>query len=284
MKLKLFIVLTILVFLLNSCTKDAAQIPAFLKIDEITFNPTGTQSSASASIKYAFVYIDDEFIGGYELPIELPVLAAGETQVVIRPGIKANGITETPIEYPAYTSFETTLNFTPEETTSINPEVFYKSNVRFALNEEFESGNHQFTFDIDENPNTRIEIDGDGALEGRSGRISLTSTAREVIYGSEIITVLPKNNTPVWLEVDYKTDLPLIFGINAIDGNGNTEQFPEFGINTKQTWNKIYFDLSRFVNLTEFVAFQLFFGASLAEEDDSAEILLDNIKIVYFEN
>lgn len=283
MKHRLFVVLTILVFLLNSCTKDAAQIPAFLKIDKITFNPTGSQSSASASIKYAFVYIDDEFIGGYELPIELPVLAAGEAQVVIRAGIKANGITETPIEYPAYTRFETTLNFIPEETISITPEVFYKSNVRFALNEEFESGNHQFTFDLDDDPDTKIEIDGDGALEGRSGRISLTSTAREVIYGSEIITVLPKNNTPVWLELDYNTDLPLIFGINAIDANGNTEQFPEFGINTKPTWNKIYFDLTQFVNLTEFVAFQLFFGASLAE-GDSAEILLDNVKIVYFEN
>ena len=274
MKLRLLFIAGLFITGFFSCTKSAVQIPAFLKIDEITFNTPGNQGTASSSIRYAFVFINDEFIGGYELPIELPVLATGETSVIIRPGIKANGITEFPSEYPPYTDYSTTINFTPEETSTVTPEVFYKANVRFAINEEFESSSHVFPFDLDEDPNTDIEIDGDDAFEGRSARISLISTAREVIIGSDIIEVLPKNNTPIWLEINYKTDLPVIFGLNGIESNLNTEQFPEFGINTKQTWNKIYFDLTQFVNLPQFVAYQLFFGASLAE-GDSGEILLD---------
>lgn len=271
------------VCLLGNCSKQAAQIPAYLSIEKIRFQPETNQGSTSSNIKYAFLYINDEFIGGYELPIDrIPILTTGQADVLIRAGIKVNGIATNPDEYPPYSDFQTSVNFAVEETTIIDPVVKYKDNIRFAINEDFDSENHKFQNDLDDDPETKIEIDGDGAFEGKSAKIKLNSDHNEIIVGTDFFDVLPNNNTPVWLEVDYKTDIPVIFGLAGVDVVNNFEQFPEFGINSNENWNKIYFDLSLYANLPEYLQFQLFFGASLAGEE--GEILLDNIKLLYFEN
>ena len=283
MKYQILLISLLLSICFSSCDNEAVEIPAFLEINSISFTTEPGQGTASSSIRYAFVFINEDFIGGYELPIVLPVIAEGETDVLIRAGINANGISETPDLYPAYTDYRTTINFTPQETVTVEPEVVYKSNIRFAINEEFESASHEFRFDLDQNPDTNIEIDGDGAFEGRSARITLDGDTDAAIFGTDLIVDIPKNNTPVWLEVNYNTEVPIIFGLNGVTITQETEAFAEYGINTKTSWNKIYFDLTNIVNLTEFVGYQLFFGVSIAEGQE-AEVLLDNIKIVYFEN
>jgi len=279
------IAFAISVFFMGNCSKQAAEIPAFISIENIRFQPDANQGSTSSNIGFAFIYINDVFVGGYELPVEnIPVLTTGTANILIRAGVKANGIVQNPDEYPPYSDFITTVELTPQQTTVIDPIVKYRDNIRFAINEDFNSESHKFQIDLDIDPETKIEIDGDDAFEGKSARIRLTADHPDVIVGTDFFDVLPQNNTPVWLEIDYKTEVPIIFGLTGFDVVGSFEQFPEFVINSKTTWNKIYFDVTEIANLTEFIQFQLFFGASLADEDDNAEILLDNIKIVYFEN
>lgn len=270
-------------FFLGNCTKEAAQIPAYLSIEKIRFQPESNQGSTSSNIGYAFIYIDNEFKGGYELPIDrIPILTTGPAEVLIRAGIKVNGITTNPDEYPPYSDFTTTVDFKAEETTTIDPVVKYKDNIRFAINEDFDSENHKFKNDLDDDPVTKVEIDGNGAFEGKSARIQLNSDHDQIIAATDFFDVLPKNNTPVWLEIDYKTEVPVIFGLTGFESANNFEQFPEFGINSNDNWNKIYFDVSQYANLPDYIEHQLFFGASLAGEE--GEIFLDNIKLLYFEN
>jgi len=281
--LSLLFVLMSFLLVFSNCSKEEAQIPAFLSIDNIRFAPESNQGSASENIQFAFIFINDEFIGGYQLPIDrIPILATGDVNILVRPGVKANGISQNPDVYPPYTDFIATVNFEEEEVTTLEPVVSYKPNVRFALNEDFNSENHKFQIDLDDDPDTRIVIDGDGAFEVKSARISLNSDHNQVIAGTDFIDVLPKNNTPVWLEIDYKTDVPILFGLTGFESISNFEQFPEFGINSNDEWNKIYFDVTQYINLPNFNQYQLFFGASLAEEE--GEIFLDNVKLVYFEN
>lgn len=270
-------------FLLGNCAKEAAQIPAYLSIEKIRFQPESNQGSNSANIGYAFIYINDVFKGGYQLPMDrIPFLITGQANVLIRAGVKVNGITTNPDEYPPYSDFTTTANFTADETTVIDPVVKYKDNIRFAINEDFDSENHKFQNDLDDDPETKIEIDGDGAFEGKSAKIQLNSDHNQIIAGTDFFDILPKNNTPVWLEIDYKTEVPIIFGLTGFESVNNFEQFPEFGINSNNSWNKIYFDVSTYANLPDYIEHQLFFGASLAGEE--GEIFLDNIKLLYFEN
>ena len=272
-----------LLLVFSNCSKEKAEIPAYLSIEDIEFIPESNQGTASANIQYAFIYINDEFIGGYELPVDrIPILATGSTNVLVRAGIKINGIAQNPDEYPPYTDYKETVNFEAEQTTTLTPIVEYKSNVRFAINEDFNSENHKFQIDMDDDEDTKIVIDGNDAFEVKSARISLNSDHNEVIVGTDFFDVLPKNNTPVWLEIDYKTEVQILFGLTGFQSVTNFERFPEFGINSNEKWNKIYFDVTQYVNLPEFNQYQLFFGASLA--GDEGEILLDNIKLIYFEN
>jgi len=280
-----FLAFSIGIFFLGNCSKQAAEIPSFLSIEAIRFQPDSNQGSTSSKINFAFIYVNDNFAGGYELPIEnIPVLATGTVNILVRAGVKVNGDNQTPDEYSPYSDYNVTVDLTAQETTTLDPVVKYRDNIRFAINEDFDSENHRFQNDLDEDLETTIIIDGDGAFEGKSARIRLTSDHRQVIAGTDFFDVLPGDNTPVWLEIDYRTDVPVIFGLTGFDLLSGFEQFPEFGINPKSTWNKIYFDLTQFANLPDFIQFQLFFGASLAGEEEEGEIFLDNIKLLYFEN
>lgn len=277
----------LIISLLCSCSGDEATIPAYLSIPEIQLVTDASQGSDSEKIEYAFTFVNGEFIGGYELPVKFPVLASEPADIVIEPGVKANGLNLTPDRYPFYKRFEANLDFAPERTLSVVPTTSYKDNVMFAINEEFEGADHLFSDDLDGNTNTTIEIDGNGAFEGKSAKIVLDEDNNGILVGTDFdrntLSVLPANGTPVWMEIDYKTDVPIIFGLTGVESSGESESFPEFGVNSKSEWNKIYFDMTSLVNLPDFVGFQLFFGAELAGED-SAEIYLDNIKVLYFQN
>ena len=78
-------------------------MPAYIKIDTIkldTYYPE--QGSKSANITDAWVYVNDNLVGVFELPALLPVLHRGPNKLQIYPGIKLNGISSTRVPYPFY--------------------------------------------------------------------------------------------------------------------------------------------------------------------------------------
>lgn len=271
--------------ILAGCEKEKATLPSYLSIPRINLTTTPGQGSDSHKINYAFVYVNDQFVGGYELPATFPILTTGPATVLIEPGVQANGVSETPDVYPFYKRIEQQVDFNQGQTVSIVPTTSYKDNTQFAINESFNSADHIFTADLDNNANTKIEITNEDAFEGNSAEIILTSDDNAIIVATDFsknpLTELPQNGTPVWLEINYKTDLPIIFGVVTIDQFGSPEEFPEFGINTKTEWNKIYFDVSRFVQDTRSVGYQIF-CLSQHSGDGEKTILLDNIRLVYF--
>ena len=277
----------LIISFLCSCSGDEATVPAYLSIPEIQLITDPSQGSDSEKIEYAFAFVNGTFIGGYELPAKFPVLASEPADIIIEPGVKANGLSETPDRYPFYKRYEANLDFAPERTLSIVPTTSYKDNVMFAINEEFESAGHLFTDDLDGDPDTKIELDGNGGFEGKAAKIVLEGNNNRVLIGTDFdratFSELPANGTPVWLEINYKTNVQIIFGLTGVESTGQSENFPEFGVNPQSNWNKIYFDVTNIVNLPDFVGFQVFFGADLAGED-RAEIFLDNIKLLYFQN
>ena len=84
--------------ILLSCEKvDTNTIPGFIKINDISLN-----SNISTNITDAWVYIDDNLQGVYELPTNFPILEEGIHKLRIKAGIKDNGIGGTRIPYPFY--------------------------------------------------------------------------------------------------------------------------------------------------------------------------------------
>jgi len=123
----------IVLFIVFGCKKEDSIIPTYININTITLN----ENDVTTNIIDAWVYVDDQLQGVYELPAIFPVLALGEHNVRVRAGIKSNGIASSRIAYPFYSSFFDTLMFIEDQITTITPTVSYLDDVDFFL-EDFE--------------------------------------------------------------------------------------------------------------------------------------------------
>ena len=78
---------------LGSCNKFKGDqtIPAYIRIDSIyVYTDYENQGAPTSNITDAWVYINNEAIGAYELPAVFPVLAKGLTEVRVDEGAKVS--------------------------------------------------------------------------------------------------------------------------------------------------------------------------------------------------
>jgi hypothetical protein len=91
---------------------------------------------------------------------------------------------------------------------------------------------------------------------------------------------LPQFGANVWLEVNYKTDVPLTFGVVANE-QLQSIQAPVVTLFANEDWNKVYINLvSEVSGYPQAGDYNIFFGAINAT-DDTATVLIDNIKLLY---
>lgn len=256
-----------------SCKKEASEgIPSYIQIDTIILNEETT-----ANITDAWVYINDQLQGVYELPALFPVLKK-DTQIVrIRAGIKNNGIASSRIPYPFYKSFiEWQTVLIPDEITIINPTVSYLENTSL-FNEDFEGVG--LDLESTNNSNTEIIILND-SNENYGLGILYDSLFTFEIATDELVG-LPQAGAPVFLELDYKCNTEFLVGL-YVNYSTSVEQKGLLWINEKDDWNKIY------VNLTSTISesinansFKLFIDMPRNFNIDTNKIYFDNIRIVY---
>ena len=90
----------------------------------------------------------------------------------------------------------------------------------------------------------------------------------------------------VYLEVSYKAEAPVIFGVIGY-GSGLSTPILDPGFAPKDTWNKIYFNLSSLLTDPQYTdGYQLVMQAFIPQvngqlEMDSAKVWLDNIKLLH---
>ena len=267
-KIKYFLI----VLVLSSCQKEnTVDIPTFLKIDNIALD----EGSTTSNITDAWVFVNDQLQGVYELPAKFPVLEEEIQTVRIKAGIKINGIASSRIAYPFYTSYFEDITFTPNETKTITPIVSYLNGIDFFL-EDFEGSGLEI--DTDSLSFTRDNIDG---LDGNYGKITL----QDSMYISEITTFelknLPQAGAPVFLELDYKSNTQFLVGV-YVNYPQSVIQKDLLWINPKQEWNKIYINLT--TTISEGInasSFKVFIGMKRDFELEKNELYFDNLKIVY---
>ena len=138
-------VLTFLVisFFLISCEKESEDtIPSYIRINKIVMG----NNEISSNIVDAWVYLNDNLQGVYELPAHFPILAQGNQSIRVKGGIKVNGISSTRSPYHFYESFLDTFNLKSNQTTTIDSiKLQYLSNTEFEFNEDFEGFGFNFS-------------------------------------------------------------------------------------------------------------------------------------------
>ncbi len=282
--------------LLSACElyNPTEPIPAYIHIDKINVikNPAGfttldgTEGSLSSKITDAWVYIDEQFIGCFELPVTFPVLYEGTHQLKIRAGIKVNGIAATRAPYPFYEVYTQTIDFHKTTKITVSPTVMYRTNAHFDLLENFESVGAPL-IDTTSRSDTTLRITttppSQNVFEGFHSAIAYLDANRTFFECATVNKyVLPVSGADVFLEFNYKCNYPFTVSVIAYGTGSPFLQQAVLGLNASENWNKAYIYLTPTVSAAYTATnYKIAWGAINNTNTDSIAILLDNIKLVH---
>jgi len=262
-------------------------VPAYIHIDSFTLKGNyDTVGSLSHKITDAWIIVDDQFIGTFELPCTFPVLEKGEHQITIRAGVYENGISNVRDVYPFYNYYTINHNFTEKKVDTIHPVINYLvPAVKYEFLEDFETSRNIFK---KTSSSTIDYIKTDSASDVFEGRYSLKATLDTAYDLFEIETynnyILPRNKS-AFLELNYKSDITFQIGYiayNPYTGDQNKHLF--LYLNPSQTWKKIYVNFGTEVNFeSSLLIFKVVIGTMKTDNSSLSHIYLDNIKLICFE-
>jgi len=283
------------VFILSIASCDlinpTEETPSFIEINEITLDTrdpsdpdyTVNEGTSSSNIKDAWVFIDEQLDGVYEIPAVIPV-PSGKHDIRVSAGIFNNSVTNDRALYPFFESYLGEIDLAPEEQIEVTPSVKYVPNGLNYWHEDFEEA----FIKLENRPLSEVTIssvqDPSIAFEGQGcGSIELTED--NDFYQAQTLADLDiLFNRNIYLELNYKNNNRFVVGmrndniaVNEIPYVGFNSSFDE---NNELVWKKAYVFFTPILNqLGEQGDFEVFIEAS--KETDDPIILLDNLKLVY---
>ncbi|MCO5260843.1 MAG: hypothetical protein M9916_11920 [Crocinitomicaceae bacterium] len=272
-----------LIWLISGCYKNIPN-PSWIKIDKfsVVANPNLTDGELSFNnFSNGWVYIDDKFIGIFELPCKIPVKLSGSVSIKVYPTILNNGISATKKNYPFTKAYQENIVLLQNDTISISPVTNYLDGTHFII-EDFQGGANKISPGTNTTTNLLIETENGNSY----GRVYLTPESN---YWSAYMSSAGDNEpftfaigNQVFLELECKNDQPFIttFIYGKQDGS-ITEQNNIRISNINTNWKKIYIELTELVTSSGGNYFWFGFTCTLPEGQSNATVLLDNIKIVY---
>lgn len=277
----------------SACFKDEAPgEPAYIRVESIQLavDTNGSQGASTSSITDAWISVDGQQLGAGTFPATFPVIIDENfptNSIRVQAGIKNNGITNTRAEYPFYESVILTENLEAGDVFTVSPTVTYDAQTVIEIVDDFEDPNQPiFTVDLDNNPNTEVISQSDDVRSGMySGRITIDDSNLECTVASSTFysNLTGISATPVYIEMDYKTNVPIQVGLRAHYSTNDTDAIYKGGVNdSKGVWRKIYFEFTSEAFGSNAPSYSVLLRAIRTPGVDTPEVLIDNIKLVHF--
>ena len=273
----------------TACVKNNPD-PSWLEVTEWSLQSnidlSGDEGELSHNITEAWVLIDDKVIGVFQVPFKIPILKDGMCNIKIYPAIKNNGISATKKIYPFLEVYEVNQTLTKNQTLTLNPVTKYKSVTQFWI-EDFEGINISLTDD----PNTSLancETSNENLQPFNGnlyGKVSMNSIDSLWVAYTEDDIFIAKGKE-AYLEIDYHNTNSLTTGLIYVSPSGVTNNI-NIRLNAQSpesvVWKKIYIELKELISAApNSSSFRQSFSCYLDPGQISTEILIDNIKVVYF--
>jgi hypothetical protein len=279
-----------LILIFSSCVKNNPA-PSWLQVNEWTLmaNPelSGVEGELTHNFTDAWVYVNDELMGVFEVPFKIPVLKSGNCNIKVYPTIRNNGISATKKIYPFVDFYEINADLVQNEILTINPVTKYKAGLDFWI-EDFEDPAIKFETDPVSLANMVAASDPAilnwGNFYGRVDLNPIDSTW--YAYTDDNSNFYWPRGQELYLEVDYYNTNSIITGVigispSEVKNNVNIQMNGQDPGSVK--WKKIYIDLKEIVsNSSSAEYFKLSMQAGLDAGDADGFIILDNIKVVHF--
>lgn len=286
---KLFLLYIPLV-LFSACKLDKPeQIPGFIKIDSlVTDLNTETQGSNSNNFTEAWVSIDGQQVGIFDIPALFPTLEVGTRTILIRPGIKRNGAAAARVDHPHFENFELgNQKISIGDTLTINPVFKLRSGIK-AWFEDFEDAGFKLNNSAN-NDTDMVRLENDpNVFEGRaSGYVFLADESKKFsVSTSENFNF--RIGTPVYFELDYKIDgflkVSLVVHTTGSPDITRTVLFivPKKDASGNSIYNKIYVSLSEIISLeANATSFDIKLEGINNTGQTNASYYIDNLKVLY---
>lgn len=266
-------------FLNWNCNKPE-KIPAWIYVSGYDINVFGSQGTANHQLTEVYAYSPTRFLGAYPIPGLIPILEDGPTKIDLFPGIRANGIKAFPDVYPFLTTFSANIDLKADHIDTIRPSFTYHPIAKFRMIEHFEDGVTHFKQTLF---GQQMIVTTD-AFEGTySGEISLSKNEPIFECVSPIIPEIPANGTPIYVEINYRNEVPFIVGLmGEVAGIIDVKEY-HVGLRPSNTWNKVYISLTDPVNIGNVKDFRLLIRADFQSSDTTIvqKVWVDNIKLIH---
>lgn len=306
-----FLVLAVFSVVFASCRKfeGSQTIPAYIHIESIVVDSLTdyfTYGSTTSKITDAWVYVDDDPVGCFELPATFPVLKHGPHKVTVYGGIMSNGIAAARATYPFYKpQIYESLNLVEDSIINLQPVLNYYpigGGVEKGWMEDFETANTLLP--VAGSDTSIIRINGSEAWHSPnsfySGKIVLppdsldftVATADEYSFHTGYLQYC-------MVEMDYNCNDAFFVGVMYYK-NYQLVKHPLLRIQPTDTvndmpqrWNKIYVNIGPIMNENVTASyFKIYFTSDLSvapvygepdyvQANKQRYYYFDNLKLFY---
>lgn len=276
-----YFLIIVLIIGVNSCAlfESNDEVPMFIEVNSVQLETKTGEGTNRHAIRDIWPSVDGQTIGVFEMPISFPVLSEDdEVRMIYQAGIKRVGFAEDHTIYPFFDTIDVSRAYGSNNIIVEDLIFKYKDDVRFRFIEAFDA-QHVFVRAIDDDDDTNMIIKNDDCAEGSCGVIELTPENPEFAAATSDAYDVPTNGGPVYLELEYKTEVNLSIGLQAIVNGTDFEQY-FLTLPPNDTWRKVYIDLAPTLQLSQLEAYRIVLGA-LSLEDSSVEVRVDNIKLLH---
>ena len=287
-----WIVIVLALFTAGCDTEKAPEV-AYIKVNGLGMNTTASEGSSSSKLTTLWVKRNGEQLGAFTPPCRIPIPVNKLDNLVFTAGVNTNGFESIRNMYEMLQPITKSFSVAPYEEVVLsspgedNLLFEYKDNIDLHIVEDFDDVGVSFAATPKSDTTLHRTNDPSEMLSvpGESNTYSGYYVVKPIGVGefkSLVTYELPKQGANVWVELDYKCDIPLAVGIYA-NRPTQSNQAPVLTLySTEGEWKKVYINLVSEVSYyTDAIDYNLFFGSINASDSSTAHVYLDNIKLLY---
>ena len=284
-----------------SCKKFEGSHIESIEVDSLT--DYFVYGANTHKVTDAWVHIDDQLIGVFELPATFPVLEKGPHKVTVYGGIMVDGRSAARDRYPFYQPWTVqNLNLVEDSIVNLSPVLRYYpigEGTNVAWKEDFENTNtllSDTSSDVNMNRVSGVEA-WQSVNSFWSGKVELPPDSLDftVVTADQFNFYKNTNGVYCLLEMDYNCNDTFLVGIQYYL-DYYLETLPIVKVtptdkthNKPERWNKIYINIGPYMNEFQRASyFKLFFTSNLAMEGSEYHPIsepryyyFDNLKLLY---
>ena len=230
-----------------------------------------------------YIYIDDVFAGAPGIPIRIPFQTRNQNpKIVVFPGIRENGIFQSPLIYPFLDKYETTVDLSLDNVVRVTPQFTYKNKIKIRLIDPFE-GETSFTNILSGDSSFQWQFSHQEKIEGESSGELILSPGQGSIELSTLkkFRKLPQDGSSVFLELNYKNEIPFTIGLIGYNPGLPPTKNYKLALRPRENWNKIYINFTPEIQLSQLTEYDIILRVEKESPEQESRIYLDNLKFLH---